>query len=139
MLLTSESAPLAPNGWIERARTARLAPNGSNWSSWMRGPGEHGSWLRLGVRRGQGHLALYGRDAHVAEPEPERDREVLQHLPRLPERLLQRDRRPQELDAAFEVRVAALLLREGGGRKHHGGAIPLRSRQMIPGGEEFDR
>src|SRR6266851_6311199 len=139
MLLTCESAPLAPNGWIERARTARLAPNGSNWSSWMRGPGEHGSWLRLGVRRCQGHLALDGRDAHIVQREAKRGAEVLQHLPRLPQRLPQHDRRPQELDAAFEVRVAALLLRKGGGRKHHGGAIPLRSRQMIPGGEEFDR
>src|SRR5206468_6852875 len=107
--------------------------------SWMRRPDEYWRWRRLWVRWGESHLALDCRDAHVVEPEAERDAEVLQHLPRLPERLLQRDRRPQELDAALEVRVAALLLRKGGGRQHHGGAIPLRPRQVIPGGVEFHR
>src|SRR5439155_20016596 len=47
--------------------------------------------------------------------------------------------RPTELDAAFEVRVASLLLGEGRGRQHHGGAIPLRPWQVIPRGEELHR
>src|SRR5439155_12409290 len=107
--------------------------------SWMRRTDEHGRWRRLRVGWGESHLALDCRNAYVLEAQAERDAEVLQHLPRLPERLLQRDGRPQELDAALEVRVAALLLGEGGGGQHDGGAIPLQSGQVIPGGEELHR
>src|SRR5207237_2979323 len=132
MLLTATSAVLAPKTRIERASRALLAPKVWDCGSWVGRADKHGRGRRCRVGRGQGHLALYRRDADVVQGQAQRDAQLLQHLPRLAERLLQRDRRPQELDAALEVRVAALLLGGGGGRQHPAGAIPLRPRQVVP-------
>src|SRR5579859_3081323 len=139
MLFTGYSTCLAPTGRLAGLGYTGLAPNGCIGGSWVGRADEHRRWRRFRVWWGETHLALDRRDAHVVEAEAERDADVLKHLPRLPQRLRQRDGRPQELDAALEVRVAALLLGERGRRQHHGGAIPLRSRQVIPGGQEPHR
>src|SRR5207244_5831931 len=103
------------------------------------GDGRRGRRLGEGrqARKGLGRIPLDREDAGVAELEPERDGQLGEHLPRLLERLGDRYRRAQELNAALEVGVAALLLGKGGGREQHRRPAVRRTREVIPGGQEL--
>ena len=84
-------------------------------------------------------VALDLKDAGVVELQPERAGDLAEHLPRLFQRCADRDGRPEELDPTLQVGVAALLLGETGGRKHHRGAFVLGPRQVVPSGVVLNR
>src|SRR5438876_11877 len=67
----------------------------------------------IGIRRLDRQLTLDGEDARVVDLHAERYGKFAQHLPSVLQRRPDRDRRAQELDRAFDVRVAALALGEG--------------------------
>ena len=79
----------------------------------MRRPDQDGRGLRIRIWWLDRQLALDREDARVVDLQAEGDGKLAQHFPSFFQRGSDRDRRTQELDRAFDVRIAALALGEG--------------------------
>src|SRR5579871_3224486 len=90
--------------------------------------GEHGQRSRMGL----GCRALQRVDARVSRVLPETACDLSEDVPALALRLGHQQYRTQELDAALDVRVAALRLREREVRQQHRRRAGLRAEQRVP-------